>query len=94
MNLRERCQTVFQVGYELGINSFRTLALKTNLSKSSIHRLHHRIIRRNQHPESSLWETKEGQEWLRLLILATIFIFALQGGIGCERLSGFFHLLR
>jgi hypothetical protein len=94
MNLRERCQTVFQARYQLGINSFRALALKTNLSKSSIHRLYHRIIKRNQYPESSLWETKEGQEWLRLLVLAAIFIFALQGGIGCERLSGFFHLLR
>jgi hypothetical protein len=28
------------------------------------------------------------------LVLATIFIFALQGGIGCEKLSQFFHLLR
>jgi hypothetical protein len=94
MNLRERCQTVFQAGYKLGQNSFRTLALKTNLSKSSIHRLYHRIIKRNQYPESELWETREGQDWLRLLVLATIFIFALQGGIGCERLSQFFHLLR
>ncbi len=94
MNLRERCQTVFQAGYQLGQNSFRTLARNTNLSKSSVHRLDHRIINRNQHPESALWETGEGQEWLRLLVLSTIFIFALQGGIGCERLSRFFHLLR
>ena len=59
MNLRERCQIVFQAGYELGQNSFRTLAQKTNLSKSSIHRLYHRIIKRTQHPESSLWESSE-----------------------------------
>ena len=94
MNLRERCQTVFQAGYQFGQNSFRTVARNTNLSKSSVHRLYHRIIKRNQHPESSLWETSEGQEWLRLLVLAAIFIFALQGGIGCEKLSQFFHLLR
>lgn len=94
MNLRERCQTVFKAGYQLGKTSFRHLASKTNLSKSSIHRLHHRIVNRNQHPESSLWETKEGASWLRLLVLATIFVFALQGGIGCERLSQFFNLLR
>ena len=94
MNLRERCQTVFKAGYQLGQNSFRTLARNTNLSKSSVHRLYHRIIKRNQYPESSLWETSEGQEWLRLLVLASIFIFALQGGIGCERISSFFHLLR
>ncbi|MEM8832895.1 MAG: hypothetical protein AAGE96_26715 [Cyanobacteria bacterium P01_G01_bin.19] len=94
MNLRERCQTVFQAGYQFSCNSFRAIAQETNLSKSSVHRLYHRIVNRNQHPESSLWESPEGQEWLRLLVLASIFIFALQGGIGCERLSRFFHLLR
>ena len=94
MNLQQRCQAVFQAGYEFGKTSFRRLAKKTKLSKSSVHRLYHRIARRNQHPESSLWETEAGQNWLRLLILATIFVFALQGGIGCERLSQFFHLLR
>ena len=94
MNLRERSLAVFKAGYQFGQNSFRTLALKTNLSKSSVHRLYHRIVKRNQHPESSLWETKEGQEWLRLLILATIFIFALQGGIGSTPLSQFFTFLR
>lgn len=94
MNLRERCQTVFKAGYQLSKTSFRSLARKTNLSKSSIHRLYHRIRRRNQHPESELWETEAGQKWLRLLVLATLFVFAVQGGIGCERLSQFFHLLR
>jgi len=126
MNLRERCQAVFKVGCELGKTSFRSLAQKTNLSKSSVHRLYHRIRRRNQHPKSELWETEAGQKWLHLLVLATIFIFALaqaEGlpvvrslrlpasskeavccecdgdddllrGIGCERLSQFFHLLR
>ena len=94
MNLRERCQTVFKAAYQLGKTSFRSLAQKNNLSKSSVHRLYHRIKRRNQHPESELWESSAGQQWLRLLVLATIFIFALQGGIGCERLSQFFHLLR
>ena len=93
MNLRERSLAVFQARYKLGQNSFRTLAQKTNLSKSSVHRLYHRIVKRNQYPESSLWETEEGQKWLRLLVLATIFIFALQGGMGCERLSEFFRLL-
>lgn len=94
MNLRERCQAVFKAGYQLGKTSFRSLAQKNNLSKSSVHRLYHRIVKRNQHPESELWESSAGQQWLRLLVLATIFVFALQGGIGCERLSQFFRLLR
>ena len=94
MNLRERCQEIFKAGYQFGENSFRRLAKTTKLSKSSVHRLYHRIVRRNQHPESSLWETEAGQKWLHLMVLATIFVFGLQGGIGCERLSQFFQLLR
>jgi hypothetical protein len=69
-------------------------AAATKLSKSSVHRLYHRLLRRNQYPESQLWETEAGQQGLRLLVFAAVFVFALQGGIGCERLSEFFHLLR
>ena len=94
MNLIKRCQKVWQATYHSTRTSFRCLAKKINLSKSSIHRLYHRILNRNQYPESQLWETEPGQQWLRLLVLATIFVFSLQGGIGCERISQFFHLLR
>lgn len=52
------------------------------------------IANRNRFPESSLWESEAGQQWLRYLVVASIFVFALQGGIGCERLSQFFRLLR
>ena len=90
MNLQQRCQAVFKAGYEFGKTSFRHLAQKTKLSKSSVHRLYHRIARRNQYPESSEGETEAGQNWLRLLVLTSIFVLALQGGIGCERLSQFF----
>lgn len=94
MNIRQRCQTIFQAGYKAGEQSFRSLAAATQLSKSSVHRLYHRIKRRNQYPESQLWETEAGQQWLRLLVFAAVFVFSLEGGIGCERLSKFFHLLR
>jgi hypothetical protein len=94
MTLAQRCQLIFQAAYQFGQNSFRSLAAEINLSKSSVHRLYHRIASRNRFPESSLWETEAGQQWLRYLVFATIFVFALQGGIGCERLSQFFRLLR
>jgi len=42
----------------------RRLALQTGLSKSSVHRLTQAIERRNSHPESWLWETEEGRQWL------------------------------
>lgn len=83
MNLPQRCQAVFEAGYKLGTTSFRALAAATKLSKSSVHRLYQRIQRRNQYPESPLWETQAGQQWLRLLVFAALFVFTLEGGIGC-----------
>ncbi len=80
MNIRQRCQTVFRAGYKVGEQSFRSLAAATQLSKSSVHRLYQRIQRRNQYPESHLWETEAGQQWLRLLVFAAVFVFSLEGG--------------
>ena len=94
MGLRQRCQKVYQATKKLGIFSVRALARATNLSKSSVHRLRQRIKRRHQEPESNFWETPEGFEWLRLLVLATIYVFGIKQGVGSEVLSEFFHLLR
>ena len=38
MNLRERCQQVYQTTRQWGFLSVRALAQATNLSKSSVHR--------------------------------------------------------
>jgi hypothetical protein len=94
MGLRQRCQKVYQATKKLGIKSVRALARATNFSKSSVHRLRQRIKRRHQEPESAFWETPEGFEWLRLLVVATIYIFGIKQGVGSEVLSEFFHLLR
>ena len=72
----------------------RALAQATNLSKSSVHRLIQRIKHRQNYPESPLWETPEGYQWLRLLVFATIYLFGIKHGVGSEALSEFFHLLR
>ena len=94
MGLRQRCQKVYQATQKLGIKSVRALARVTKLSKSSVHRISQRIKHRQQHPESYFWETPEGDQWLRLLVFATIYIFGIKQGIGSEVLSEFFHLLR
>jgi hypothetical protein len=36
-----------------------------------------------------LWETAAGQEWLRLLVFGTIYVFGIKCGIGAETLSEF-----
>jgi len=50
--------------------------------------------RRNQHPESSLWETEAGNDWLKLLVLATLFQFGLKSGVGADNMSLFFKMIR
>ena len=94
MNLRQRCQKVYQTTCQWGFLPVRALAQATNLSKSSVHRLSQKIKGRQNHPESSLWESSEGFEWLRLLVFASIYVFGIKHGVGSEALSEFFHLLR
>jgi hypothetical protein len=73
--------------------SVRQLAQQTGLSKSSVHRLTQAMERRNSHPESWVWETEEGRQWLRRLVVATLYIFGLKRGIGLDTLSEFFARL-
>jgi len=47
------------------------------------------IARRNQHPESSFWESQEGSKWLVLMILAVLYEFGIKGGQGAGRISSF-----
>jgi len=34
--------------------------------------------RRNRHPESWLWETEDGRQWLIRLVVATLYTFGLK----------------
>jgi len=79
---------------EHGKQSIRSLADRTGLSKSSVHRHLQALDRRDRHPESSLWETEAGRAWLIRLIVATLLVFGLKRGVGAETLSEFFGRLR
>jgi DNA-binding transcriptional ArsR family regulator len=79
---------------EHGKQSIRSLAERTGLSKSSVHRHLQTIERRDRHPESSLWESEAGRAWLIRLIVATLLVFGLKRGVGAETLSEFFGRLR
>ena len=67
---------------ELGSDSVRKIAKATGVSKSAAHRHIKAAAKRNQHPESALWELPEGQLWLIRLLSATIFHFGIQRGEG------------
>jgi IclR helix-turn-helix domain len=95
MNLRGRCQQILTVLRERGPPSIRKLAQATGLPKSSVDRHCKRLHERaRQVPEAELWEHEQGAQWLRVLVLAVIFVFGLKGGVGVERISEFFHRVR
>ncbi len=93
LNIRERCQKVLQCLCENNQQSIRTIAKASGMPKSSVHRHLKTIKQRQQYAESYLWETEEGEAWLRLLVFGVIYCFGIKGGIGVESLSAFFHLL-
>jgi Family of unknown function (DUF6399)/Winged helix-turn-helix DNA-binding len=78
---------------EHGKQSIRSLADRIGLSKSSVHRHLQAMDRRDRYPESSLWETEPGRDWLIRLVAATLFVFGLKRGVGAETLSEFFSRL-
>jgi IclR helix-turn-helix domain len=85
---------IFNSIRENGTQSIRHLAEYTGLSKSSVHRHTQAMARRDRHPESWLWETAEGRDWLIRLVVAALFLFGLKRGVGAETLSEFFGRLR
>src|SRR5215218_56822 len=94
MGLWAKSVVIFNSIREHGKQSIRSLADRTGLSKSSVHRHLQAIDRRDRYPESSLWETEAGRTWLIRLVVATLFGFGLKRGVGAETLSEFFSRLR
>jgi len=95
VNIRGRCQQIYKVLRERGSQSIRKLAAATGLPKSSVERHCKGLQERAQQvPEAELWEQERGAQWLRVLVLAVVFVFGLKGGMGVERMSEFFHRVR
>ena len=94
MGLWAKSVVIFNAIREHGKQSIRSLADHTGLSKRSVHRHRQAIDRRDRSPESSLWETEAGRAWLIRLVVATLFVFGLQRGVGAETRSEFFSRLR
>ena len=94
MGLWAKSVVIFNSIREHGKQSIRSLADRTGLSKSSVHRHLQAMDRRDRYPESSFWETEAGRAWLIRLVVATLFVFGLKRGVGAETLSEFFGRLR
>src|SRR6516162_1031567 len=59
------------------------------LIRDNVYRLQQAIARRGRHPESWLWETEDGRQWLTRLVVATLYTFGLKRGVGLETISEF-----
>src|SRR5215471_14690839 len=94
MGLWAKSVVIFNAIRAYGQQSIRSLADRTGLSKSSVHRHLQAIERRDRYPESSLGETEAGRAWLIRLIVATLFVFGLKRGVGAQPLSEFCSRLR
>ena len=94
MGLWGKGVVIFNSIREHGKQSIRSLADRTGLPKSSVHRHLQAIDRRDRYPESSLWETPAGRTGLIRLVVATLFVCGLKRGVGAETLSEFFGRLR
>lgn len=49
---------------------------------------------RNQYAESAYWESESGQNFLRRLVVSTLYTFGIKAGIGCARIEEFFEHIR
>ena len=94
MGLWAKSIVIFNAIRDHGKQSLRSLAERTGLSKSSVHRHRQAMDRRDRYPESSFWETEAGRAWLIRLVVATLLVFGLKRGVGAETLSEFFGRLR
>lgn len=94
MSFWKKGQEIAKKIKEIGTRSIRKIAEATGYSKSSVHRHQKGKERRDKYRESHLWETEEGQQWLKRLVVASIFHFGLKRGVGVGSISDFLETLQ
>lgn len=90
LTIRERSQKVTNCIKRNAQQGIESIATTLGISKSSVYRHQQAIARRNQYPESGLWETAAGTAWLLRLVVGVIDHFGIKHGVGAESLSEFF----
>jgi hypothetical protein len=78
---------------KFGTDTCRSIGSKLGLSKSSVNRSQQKINNRSDVDGAAFFETKDGQQWLIKMVVATIFVFGIIAGVGAERIAVFFSLL-
>ena len=94
ITIRQRRQRISATIAQTDGQPIRDIAAATGIPKSSVHRHQQAFKQRHQHPESPFWDTGAGDDWLKRLVVAAIYIFGIKRGVGAESLSEFFYALR
>lgn len=92
--IRETSREIAASVLEYGEQTCRKLSERLGCSKSAAHRHVQAQKKRDQYPESWLWETAEGHAWLCRLMFAVLYHFGIQRSVGAGHLSLFFAMLR
>ncbi|MCP3924550.1 MAG: hypothetical protein GY714_18405 [Desulfobacterales bacterium] len=94
MKNRSRTLKIYPTLCESLKTSVRKIAELTGISKSAAHRHKQTILKRNDFPESYLWESEEGLIFLKRLYYGSILLLCVQCGVGANKLTEFFMFLR
>lgn len=85
--------SLFDYMRKQGKQSYNTLSKKFNTSTTSIYRKLKKIKARSCVPGADFFETEEGRDWAKRLVVAVILVFGVICNVGAERLSLFFSLI-
>lgn len=72
----------------------REIGQGTGIAKSTVQDELQRQKKADQYDESQFWESEAGYNFLRRLIVGSIYTFAIKGGVGAGRVSEFMDYLR
>ena len=95
MKLRTRAKSLFKIFTKSDSDdlSLRAIEKNTSIPKSSVYRHKVNCQERIHSVGHDFFETELGCEFLNRLILAAVFIFGIQTGVGSETIFLFFNLL-
>jgi hypothetical protein len=94
MNVQARAQQIFAFFQQHPQGTVQQAAHETGMSPAAAGRHKQGIAKRNQYPESWLWETEVGRKWLVLLVCGVVYFFGIRGGVGMPTMAEFFLAIR
>jgi len=90
MSIRDKIFSIFKNKEK----TVRDIQKATAIPKSTAHHHKKQIEKRNENEESSFWETATGYNFLKRMVIATIYTFCIKGGLGAGRIKEFFEFIK